>query len=82
MIRMNKEEITDKMFFIKGDNNQQIAVVKVADLMVKYSDVEDAIKALEKAAKQAQESIEIFKQGLDKAEEQAKQILRGRSEEE
>ena len=76
MIRMNKEEITDKMFFTKGDNNQQIAVVKVADLMVNYCDVEDAIKALELASKQAQESIEIFKQGLDKAEEQAKQMLR------
>ena len=75
MIRMNKEEITDKMFFIKGDNNQQIAVVKVADLMVNYCDVEDAIKALEISAKKAEEAIEVFKQGLDKAEEQAKQIF-------
>lgn len=75
MIRMNKEEITDKMFFTKEDNNQQIAVVKVADLMVNYCDVEDAIKALEKAAKKAKVAIGVFQNGLDKAEEQAKQIL-------
>lgn len=37
----------------------------------------DAIKALEISAKKAQEAIEVFKQGLDKAEEQAEQILRG-----
>lgn len=43
---------------------------------------EDAIKALEISAKKAQEAIKTFMQGLDKAEEQAKQILRGRSEEE
>ena len=38
-------------------------------------DYEEVIKALEISAKKAHEVIEVFKQGLDKAEEQAKQIL-------
>ncbi len=37
---------------------------------------EESIKAIEISAKKAQEAIEVFKQGLDKAEEQAKQILK------
>ena len=44
------------------------------------SDYTKAIEALESASKKAEEAIEVFKQGLDKAEEQAKQILRGDEE--
>lgn len=40
-------------------------------------DYEESIKAIEISAKKAQEAIEVFKQCLDKAEEQAKQILNG-----
>lgn len=36
MINISKEEIRDKMFFIKEENsNQPIAVIKVADLLEK-----------------------------------------------
>ncbi|MCR5059715.1 MAG: hypothetical protein K6A80_01655 [Saccharofermentans sp.] len=36
---------------------------------------EDATKKLEEAAKKAKVAIGVFQNGLDKAEEQAKQIL-------
>lgn len=41
------------------------------------SDYTKAIEALELSAKKAEEAIEVFKQGLDKAEEQANELLDG-----
>ena len=39
------------------------------------NDYKEVFIALEKSAEKAQEAIEVFKQGLDKAEEQARQML-------
>lgn len=39
------------------------------------SDYTKAIEALELSAKKAEDAIKVFKKGLDKAEEQAKQML-------
>ena len=74
---MNEIRWTDKVYLDSQGNIKSFDGCPTDETTHDYKNI---CIALEKSAKKAQETIEVFKQGLDKAEEQAKRIMKGEEE--